>query len=125
MRTLKTAAAALGLVLALSFPALAQAPETKDIKLGVGGAPSLYYLPLALTEQLGFFKEQGLNVEVSDFKGGSQSLQALIGGSADVVTGADAPTSRMQQKGQDIVASRSACEPRRPRPISRRLTSRA
>ena len=80
------------------------APEKKDIKLGVGGGAALYYLPLALTEKLGHFKEQGLNVEVSDFKGGSQSLTALVGGSADVVTGAYEHTLRMQAKGQDILA---------------------
>jgi NitT/TauT family transport system substrate-binding protein len=82
----------------------AQAPERKDVRLGVGGAPALYYLPLALTERLGYFKEQGLNVEINDFKGGSQSLTALIGGSADVVTGAYEHTLRMQAKGQDVVA---------------------
>jgi NitT/TauT family transport system substrate-binding protein len=84
--------------------AWAQAPEKKDVKLGVGGSNSLYYLPLAITERLGFFKEQGLNVEVSDFKGGTQSLTALVGGSVDVVTGAYEHTIRMQVKGQDIVA---------------------
>jgi NitT/TauT family transport system substrate-binding protein len=82
----------------------AQAPEKKDIKLGVGGGNSLYYLPLALTDKLGFFKEQGLNVEISDFKGGSQSLTALVGGSVDIVTGAYEHTLRMQAKGQEIVA---------------------
>src|SRR5262245_62786857 len=82
----------------------AQVPEKKDVRLGVGGASALYYLPLALTERLGYFKEQGLNVEINDFKGGSQSLTALIGGSADVVTGAYEHTLRMQAKGQDIVA---------------------
>ena len=82
----------------------AQAPEKKDIKLGVGGGAALYYLPLALTERLGHFKEQGLDVEISDFKGGSQSLTALVGGSADVVTGAYEHTLRMQAKGQDILA---------------------
>jgi NitT/TauT family transport system substrate-binding protein len=82
----------------------AQAPEKKDIKLGVGGAPALYYLPLALTDSLGYFKEQGLNVEINDFKGGSQSLTALVGGSADVVTGAYEHTLRMQAKGQDILS---------------------
>lgn len=82
----------------------AQAPEQKNVKLGVGGAPALYYLPLALTDRLGYFKEQGLSVEISDFKGGSQSLTALIGGSADVVTGAYEHTLRMQAKGQDIAA---------------------
>jgi hypothetical protein len=37
-----------------------------QLKLGVGGANSLYYMPLALTEKLGHFKEQGLNVEIND-----------------------------------------------------------
>jgi NitT/TauT family transport system substrate-binding protein len=84
--------------------ASAQAPEKKDVKLGVGGAPALYYLPLALTERLGHFKEQGLNVEINDFRGGSQSLQALVGGSVDVVAGAYEHTLRMQAKNQDILA---------------------
>ena len=82
----------------------AQAPEKKDVTLGVGGANSLYYLPLALTEKLGHFKEQGLNVEINDFKGGSQSLNALVSNSVDVVTGAYEHTLRMQVKGQDILA---------------------
>ncbi len=104
MKTWKPIAAALGLALAVAAPASAQAPEKKDVKLGVGGGSALYYLPLALTERLGYFKEQGLTVEVNDFKGGSQSLQALVGGSADVVTGAYEHTIRMQNKGQDILA---------------------
>jgi NitT/TauT family transport system substrate-binding protein len=82
----------------------AQAPEKKDVRLGVGGANSLYYLPLALTEKLGHFKEQGLNVEINDFKGGSQSLNALVSNSVDVVTGAYEHTLRMQVKGQPILA---------------------
>src|SRR5690606_26564634 len=44
------------------------------------------------------------NVTINDFKGGSQSLQALVGGSVDVVTGAYEHTIRMQTKGQDIRA---------------------
>jgi len=103
MQFLKTIAITVA-ALALAGSASAQAPERKDVKLGVGGAPALYYLPLAVTERLGYFKEQGLNVEISDFKGGSQSLTALVGGSAHVVTGAYEHTIRMQVKGQDIVA---------------------
>ncbi|HWB45440.1 MAG TPA: ABC transporter substrate-binding protein [Hyphomicrobiaceae bacterium] len=103
MRVWKFMAAAAA-VLAMATAASAQAPEKKDVKLGVGGASALYYLPLALTDRLGYFKEQGLNVEISDFKGGSQSLTALVGGSVDVVTGAFEHTIRMQAKGQDIVA---------------------
>lgn len=104
MRAHMAIAVAVALTTTLLGAAAAQTPERKNVKLGVGGAPALYYLPLVLTERLGAFKEQGLEVEINDFKGGSQSLQALIGGSADVVTGAYEHTIRMQQKGQDILA---------------------
>ncbi len=103
MQILKSVAA-VAAALFLAAAAQAQAPERKDVTLGVGGANSLYYLPLALADKLGFFKEQGLNVEINDFKGGSQSLNALVAGSADVVTGAYEHTLRMQVKGQPIVA---------------------
>jgi sulfonate transport system substrate-binding protein len=87
-------------------PSLAQTPpaEKPDIALGVGGKSALYYLQLTLTERLGYFKEQGLNVTISDFAGGAKSLQSLIGGSSDVVTGAYEHTIRMQAKGQPVVA---------------------
>lgn len=78
--------------------------EKKDVVLGVGGKQLLYYLPLTIAETKGYFKDEGLNVTITDFKGGSQSLQALVGGSADVVTGAYEHTIRMQTKGQDIRA---------------------
>ena len=89
--------------LAFSGGALAE-PEKKDVILGVGGKPALYYLPLTVTEKKGFFEEEGLNVTIQDFQGGSKSLQALIGGSVDVVTGAYEHTIRMQAKGQPLVA---------------------
>jgi NitT/TauT family transport system substrate-binding protein len=101
MRTLMLALAG---ALAFTWSALGQEIEKPDLKLGVGGATLLYYLPLAIADRKGFFKDEGLNVEVNDFKGGSQSLQALLGGSADIVTGAYEHTIRMQTKGQDIRA---------------------
>lgn len=79
-------------------------PERPKITLGVGGKALLYYLPLTIAERRGFFREQGLDVEIQDFAGGARSLQALVGGSVDVVTGAYEHTVRMQAKGQDIRA---------------------
>ncbi|KZE28539.1 ABC transporter substrate-binding protein [Chelatococcus daeguensis] len=78
--------------------------EKPKLTLGVGGKPLLYYLPLTIAERKGFFKEEGLEVEINDFGGGAKSLQALVGGSVDVVTGAYEHTIRMQAKGQDIRA---------------------
>ncbi|MEP9378953.1 ABC transporter substrate-binding protein [Aquabacter sp. CN5-332] len=86
-------------------PALAQKAEKPSLTLGVGGKPLLYYLPLTIAERNGYFKDEGLDVTINDFGGGAKSLQALIGGSIDVVTGAYEHTIRMQAKGQDIVST--------------------
>jgi len=57
-----------------------------------------------VTERLGYFRDQGLDIEISDFPGGARALQALIGGSADVVTGSFEHTIQMQAKSQPIKA---------------------
>jgi NitT/TauT family transport system substrate-binding protein len=102
MKTTRIAFAALAL--SLGAPTHGQAVEKKELTLAVGGKSALYYLPLTICERLGYFKEQGLDVTINDFRGGAQSLQALVGGSVDVVTGAYEHTIRMQAKGQDIKA---------------------
>jgi NitT/TauT family transport system substrate-binding protein len=100
-----TGAAALSAGAGLSPGALAQGkPEKSKVTLGVGGKALLYYLPLTIAERKGYFKDEGLEVEINDFGGGAKSLQALIGGSVDVVTGAYEHTIRMQAKGQDVRA---------------------
>src|SRR6266478_4590822 len=98
------AAGVAALVMTFATGAQAQKPETTKVRLAVGGKSSLYYLPLSITERLGYFKEVGLDVEISDFAGGAKSLQALIGGSADVVTGSFDHTIQMQAKNQSITA---------------------
>ncbi len=98
------AAGIAALILALPMSAQAQALEKAKVHLGVGGKTSLYYLPLTVTEKLGYFKEAGLDLEISDFAGGARSLQALMGGSVDVVTGSFDHTIQIQAKGQQIVA---------------------
>ena len=96
---------ALGLVALMAAGAARAADvEKPDPKLSVGGKALLYYLPLSVTERLGYFKDAGLNVEISDFAGGSQSLQAQIGGSVDVTTGSYEHTIQMQAQGKPLVA---------------------
>ena len=86
----------------LAAPALlAQSKlEKSKVAIAVGGKASFYYLPLTIAEQLGYFKAQGLDVEISDFAGGARALQAVVGGSADVVSGAYEHTINLQSKGQ-------------------------
>ncbi len=89
----------------LAFPrvwAQAGKPEKAKLTIAVGGKNLFYYLPLTIAEQLGYFKDEGLQVEIPDFAGGSKALQALVGGSADVVSGAYEHTINMQAKNQSI-----------------------
>ncbi|MDL4455000.1 ABC transporter substrate-binding protein [Klebsiella michiganensis] len=69
-----------------------------------GGKSILYNLPLTIAEQKGYFKEAGLQVDIADFAGGGKALQALIGGSADVVSGSYEHTITLQNKNQYITA---------------------
>jgi NitT/TauT family transport system substrate-binding protein len=90
----------------LAFPAIvnAQALEKPKVSIAVGGKNLLYYLPLTVAESLGYFKEEGLDAQIVDFAGGSQALRAVVGGSADVVSGAFEHTVNMQSKGQRLRA---------------------
>lgn len=78
----------------------AQGLSNPKVTLAVGGKNLLYYLPLTVAEQLGYFKAEGLELTIADFAGGSQALRAVVGGSADVVSGAFEHTVNMQAKGQ-------------------------
>jgi len=91
-------------MLAAASVASAQGLEKSKITIGVGGKSLFYYLPLTIAEQKGYFKDEGLEVEIPDFPGGAKALQALIGGSADVVSGAYEHTITQQAKGQNIEA---------------------
>jgi NitT/TauT family transport system substrate-binding protein len=93
-------------LLAATLPdwTLAQALEKSKLTVAVGGKNLLYYLPLTIAEQLGYFKAEGLDVTIVDFAGGSRALQAVVGGSADVVSGAFEHTVNMQFKGQRMRA---------------------
>jgi len=85
----------------LSF---AQALEKPKVSIAVGGKNLFYYLPLTIAEQLGYFKDEGLDVNIVDFAGGARALQAVVGGSADIVSGAFEHTVNMQFKGQPMRA---------------------
>ena len=88
------------LVFSTSF-AFAQMPK---VTLAIGGASCLCYLPTMLAHQLGMYKKAGVNVEVVQFKGGSTALKAVLGGSADVVSGYFDHCVELAPKGQGLQA---------------------
>jgi len=88
-RTLIARLAAAALVSGALLAAGAAAPpaHAAAVKIAVGGSSCICYLPTILAGQLGYYKEAGVDVELIDFKGGSTALTAVLGGSADVVSG--------------------------------------
>src|SRR5687768_3516707 len=84
------------LMAGIALAAAAQAQvEKPDVHIAVGGKSALYYLPLVLTERLGYFKDEGLsNFRISDFAGGTRSL----------VSGAYEHTINMQSRRQNFQA---------------------
>jgi NitT/TauT family transport system substrate-binding protein len=81
-------------------PGAPQPPEKTSIKFGVGGQAQIIYMPLTLADQLGYFKDEGITVEINDLQGGAKALEALVGNSVDVVTGFYEHTIRLQTQGK-------------------------
>lgn len=74
------------------------------VRVAVGGQNQMVYLPTTLAQELGYYKAAGLDVELQDFQGGAKALQALVGGSADVVSGFYDHTIQMAAEGRELVA---------------------
>lgn len=87
------------------MPASARAQAEAPAPLGrviiaVGGQSVLYHLPLALADQLGYFRAEGLEVIVRDFPAGALALKAVQDGVADVCSGAYEHTIRQQSRAE-------------------------
>src|ERR1051326_939697 len=87
--------------LCLSSCSTARDPAT--IQMAVGGQTQFIYLPLTLASQLGYFKDEGLTVNISDLRGGSEAVAALMSGSVDAVTGFYEHTIRARAQGKKLV----------------------
>lgn len=96
--------AAMPLVTANAAYAQLQNIEKPNLELAVGGRALLGYLPLTIAERKGFFEKEGLSVNISDFQGGSKSLQAVVAGSAHIASGAYEHTILSAVKGIELKA---------------------
>lgn len=90
--------AALFAVLLTAVPAAAQT----SLKIMVGGIDKQIYLPAKLAAQLGFFKEEGLDVELFNSTSGSQAATALLAREVQGVVGFYDHTIDLQAKGKFI-----------------------
>src|SRR5262245_8940782 len=93
-----------GTIAVLSAACGAERGRGSHVRLAVGGQTQMVYLATTLAQEMGFYRDEGLDVELQDFEGGAKSLQALVGGSADVVSGFYDHTIQMAAEGREIVA---------------------
>ncbi|MWA05292.1 ABC transporter substrate-binding protein [Actinomadura sp. LD22] len=112
MRTtpIRVTAAAVAAVTALSVSACRDSRGGGDgggkdggtVKIMVGGIDKVIYLPAKLTEQLGYFKEQGLDVQLLTEPAGAQAENVLISGDVQGVVGFYDHTIDLQTKGKCV-----------------------
>jgi NitT/TauT family transport system substrate-binding protein len=94
-----------GAIFALALSTgLASAQGKMKVTIAVGGGACLCYLPTMLAQALGEYDKAGIEVSLVDLKGGSQALAAVMGGSADVVSGFYDHCVNLAAKGRALKA---------------------
>jgi NitT/TauT family transport system substrate-binding protein len=81
-------------------PSSSSSGKTTTVKLMVGGLDKQIYLPAMLAQRLGYYKEQGLNVELSDEPAGVEAANQLLASKVDGVVGFYDHTLDLQGKGR-------------------------
>ena len=87
------------LLLALIGPS----PTRIEARMVVGvSTVNVAFLPVYLTQDKGFFKDEGLDVLVVMFNAGATNLQAIIGGDVQIMAGGVPETVLARASGVDI-----------------------
>jgi NitT/TauT family transport system substrate-binding protein len=76
----------------------------KTVKIMVGGIDKVIYLPAKLTEQLGYFKAAGVDVQLLTEPSGSQAENVLIAGDVQGVVGFYDHAIDLQTKGKCVTS---------------------
>lgn len=86
---------------ALSAPGVGAAArlEKSRVQLVVGDKSGFQHLPLTLADQLGFFRQEGLTLEITDAGSPSRALQLMLDGGFDVCGGPYEQTLSLQGRG--------------------------
>ncbi|MGF6780067.1 ABC transporter substrate-binding protein [Paraburkholderia sp. GAS334] len=74
----------------------------EKITIIVGGINKLIYLPPKLTESLGYFRDEGLDVELQSQQAGVDAENELLAGAAQAVVGFYDHSIDLQAKGKDV-----------------------
>lgn len=73
--------------------------SSQRVSIALAARNSLYHLPLVLAEQLGYLRNEGLQVDWVDCESGHQAVQMALSGQADIVSGAFEHVLDLQTSG--------------------------
>jgi len=97
---LVAALGALSAVSGYSAPPNEPGRQFPRVKVALAASHSLYHLPLTVADQMGFFRQAGVQLEWVTHESGAQALQSVLAGQADVMAGAYEHLFGLHQKGQ-------------------------
>jgi len=93
----------LALVIVVLLCSLSTFPTRSDARIIVGlSSVNVAFLPVYVTEDKGFFKNEGLDVLLVLFNAGATNLQALIGGDVQIMGSAFVETIGGRAAGVDV-----------------------
>lgn len=110
-KTLKTVAQGVACALFLFTAPAHVAHASEHVRIMVGGIEKMLYLPIKLADQLGYYKAEGLDVELISVSTGSITETGLLSGSAEAGVGAYEQSIHLQAKGKFVtsIVQMSAC----------------
>jgi NitT/TauT family transport system substrate-binding protein len=88
--------------LAIAIGTASGAQAAEKISIMVGGIEKIIYLPARLAEQLGYFKEEGLDVELLSEPAGVNAEDEMLAGAVQGVVGFYDHTVDLQAKGKFV-----------------------
>lgn len=95
----------------LVFPAILIAgckrtPQQRmpEVRIAIGGRAALDFIPVYLASSLGFYRQEGVSVTIHDLASTSKAMQALLGGSSDMVVGMYDGALQMSLEGKLVQA---------------------
>ncbi|SED59493.1 ABC transporter substrate-binding protein [Streptomyces melanosporofaciens] len=96
------AALALTTLTACGGDSSASGGENGNVKIMVGGLDKVIYMPAMLTQRLGYFKAEGLKVQLLTEPAGVQATTSLVAGDVQGVVGFYDHTLDLQVKGKQV-----------------------
>lgn len=104
MNTTAVSTVMLAALAGVAAPAQVMAADSSKITIMVGGITKMIYLPAKLTEQLGYFKDEGLDVELQSQPAGVDAENELLAGAVQGVVGFYDHSIDLQTKGKEVTA---------------------